>query len=149
MEKIVTSLKYTGAMLVFGISYFLSAVIAHLGVRLVNFDARGFWIDFLPYFAAFLAGILGVFGGLSAIKRLFPSVRPRTVVWALIGITVVLWLPPLLGLLMGLIGVTDMPLESHVLWSADRPPQAVQALVAVIVAWKWTNEDGAKQRGLW
>ncbi|MCH7651147.1 MAG: hypothetical protein IIA63_08310 [Nitrospinae bacterium] len=142
MSKAVTLLKYTGAMIVFVISYVICSVIAHIGVRLVNFDARGFWIDFLPYFAAFMAGILSVLGGLSVVERVFPTVRPRTVAWVFIGLMSFFWGLPLLGLLMGLVGLIDAPLQSHVLWSADTPPQAVQALAAVIAAWKMTAAEG-------
>ena len=142
MSKAVTSLKYTGAVIVFVVSYMICSVIAHIGVRFVNFDARGFWIDFLPYFAAFIAGLISVFGGLSAIERLFPTVRPRTVAWVYISLMSFLWGLPLLGLLMGLFGLIDAPLQSHILWSADTPPQAVQGLVSVIAAWKLTEAGG-------
>lgn len=142
MSKAVTSLKYTGAVIIFVISYVICSAIAHIGIWLVNLDARGFWIDFLPYFAAFMAGILSVLGGLSAVERLFPTVRPRTVAWVFIGLMSFLWGLPLLGLLMGLVGLIDAPLQSHSLWSADTPPQVIQALVAVIAAWKMTVAGG-------
>ena len=134
MSKVVTSLKYTAAVIVFVISYLICSVIAHIGVQFFNLDARGFWIDFLPYFAAFLAGYLSVYGGLSAVERLFPIVRPRTVAWVFIGLMSFIWgLPFFLGLLMGHAGD---------LVDADTPPKAVQSLVAVIAAWKMTAAEG-------
>ena len=129
MSKVVTTLKYTGAVIVFEISYMICAAIAHIGVRLVNFDARGFWIDFLPYFAALVMGIFGVFGGLSTVERVFPTVRPRTVAWVFIGFTSFIWGFIILGLLTGFGELLD-----------ETPPQAVQALVSVIAAWKMTAE---------
>ena len=140
MSKAVTLLKYTGAMIVFVISYMICSVIAHIGVRLVNFDAQGFWIDFLPYFAAFMAGILSVLGGLSVVERVFPTVRPRTVAWVFIGLMSFFWGLPLLGLLMGLVGLINVAGMSHSLLTADTPPQAVQSLVSVIVVWKMTGD---------
>ena len=78
MGKAVTSLKYTVAVIVFVIVEMICAGIARILVFLVNYDARGFWIDFLPYFAAVMAGGLGVIGGLWAVERFFPNVRLRT-----------------------------------------------------------------------
>ncbi|MFP6757831.1 MAG: hypothetical protein VCC99_06375, partial [Alphaproteobacteria bacterium] len=86
-----------------------------------------------------MAGFLSVYGGLSAVERLFPTVRPRIVAWVFIGFLSFVWGPPLLGLIMGLVGLIDAPLQSHVLWSADKLPQAVQSLVAAIAAWKMTT----------
>ncbi len=129
MSKAVTFLKYTGAFIVFEISYMTCSVIAHLGVWLVNFDARGFWIDFLPYFAAFMAGIIGVGGGLYAVERLFPTVRPRTVAWIFIGSMSLIWGFVIFALLMGIGELLD-----------ETPPIAVQALTSVIFVWKLTKD---------
>ena len=136
MSEVASLLKYTGAVIVFVISYMICSVIAHIGIRLVNYDVRGFWIDFLPYFAAFMAAILSVYGGLYAVQRMFSTVRPRTVTWVFIGLMSFIWGLPLLGLSLGVVGLIDAPLQSHVLWSADTPPQVIQALAAVVAAWK-------------
>ncbi len=138
----MTILKYAGAVVVFVICYMICSIIAHLGVRLVNFDARGFWIDFLPYFAAFMAGILSVLGGLSAVERVFSTVRLRTVAGIFFGFIGLIWAFPLLGLLLGLVGLIDAPLQSHTLWSEDTRTQLVQSLVAGIAAWKMTAANG-------
>jgi len=142
MSKAITSLKYMGAVIVFHIIYIICSVIAPIGVRIFNPLAQGFWIYLLPYFAAVMAAMIGVYGGLSAVERLFPTVRPRSVAWVFIGFTSLIWVFPLLGLLMGLVGFIDAPLQSHSLWSADTPPMAVQALVSVIAALKLTAVDG-------
>ncbi|MDB4173143.1 hypothetical protein N9748_00830 [bacterium] len=142
MSKVVIFLKYTGAWIIFVISYLVCGAIANLGVQLINFDAKGFWIDFLPYFAAFFAGYLSVLGGLSVVERMFSTVRPRIVVWMFYGVMGLIWIPPLFGLLLSLVGFVDIPLQSHTLWSANTPPQAVQSLVAVIIAWKMTEVGG-------
>ena len=138
MSKAVSLLKYTGAVIVFVITYMLCSVIAHIGIRLVNYDVRGFWVDLLPYFVAFMAAILSVYGGLHAVQRLFSTVRLRTVAWVFIGLMCLLWVPALLGLLMIVSGGIDIPLQSHELWSADGPPQVIQALAAGVAAWKLT-----------
>lgn len=138
----VTSLKHAGAVIVFVIIYMICAAIAHIVVRFGNLDARGFWVDFVPYIAALMAGVLSVLGGLSAVERLFPTVRPRTVAWVFIGLWSFFWGLPLFGLLMGLVGLIEAPLQSHSLWSTDTPPLAVQALASMIAAWKMTRADG-------
>jgi hypothetical protein len=142
MDKTATYLKYTGAVIVFVICFLICSIIVHFGVRLVNFDAQGFWVYLLPYLTAFMAGYLSVLGGLSAVERVFSTVRLRTVAWIFIGFTGLFWAIPLLGLLLGLVGVINAPPETHTLWSADTPPQVFQALVAGIAAWKMTAVDG-------
>jgi hypothetical protein len=139
MGKARIVLRYTGAVTVFVFVYMICSVIAYIAVGLANLDARGFWINLLPYFAAVVAGIASVYGGLYAVARWLPTVRLRTVALVFIGFMSFVWGLPLLGLLMGLVGILDVPLQSHVLLSADKQPQAVQALIAVIAAWKLTS----------
>jgi hypothetical protein len=142
MSKAVTSLKYMGAVIIFVVSSMICSVIAHLGIRLVNFDAKGFWIDFLPYFVAFMAGYISVLGGLSAVERVFSTVRLRTVAWIFIVTLILFWAPPVIGLLLGFVGILNFPLESHTLLSAETPPQLLQTLVAGVAVWKMTAADG-------
>lgn len=142
MSKSADWLKYVGAVVVFGISYAICSGIMHVVVRFVNINERGFWIIIIPYFAGFIAGLTGVYGGLFAIDRLFPTVRPRSIAWVFIGLLGVIWGLPLLGLLASVIGLIDASLQNHILWSADTLPQAVQTLTAVIAFWKFTAAGG-------
>jgi hypothetical protein len=142
MDKAATYLKYMGAVIVFVISSIICSVLAHLLIRLINYDLQGYWVYVLPYFTAFMAGYLSILGGLSVVERVFSTVRLRTVAWIFIGLISLFWALPLIGLLLGLVGVINAPLETHTLWSADTPPQLFQALVAGIAAWKMTAVDG-------
>jgi hypothetical protein len=129
MSKAVSLLKSTGAVITFFVAYSICVAIARIMVQLVNYDAQGFWIYFISYFVAVMAGIAGVYFGLTVVERWFPTVRPRTVVWVIIGLECLIWGFILFGLLMG----TELQDET--------PPQAIQALVSVIVAWKMTADD--------
>ena len=91
---------------------------------------------------AFIEVPLSVLGGLSAVERVFQTVRPRTVAGIFFGIINFIWAFPLFGLLLAFVGLIDAPLQSNILWSADTPPQLVQVLVAGIAAWKMTGVDG-------
>lgn len=142
MGKAIDILKCSGAVIVFAISYVVCSIITQIFARLVNFDAQGFWVDLIPYSAAFVAGIFSVFVGLSVVDRVFRTVRPRTVVGIFFGIIGFFWAFPLLGLLLGLVGFIDAPLQSHGLWSANTPPLFLETIVAGITAWKLTGDDG-------
>jgi hypothetical protein len=78
----------------------------------------------------------------SAVERVFSTVRLRTVALIFVSLTGLFWALPLLGLILGLIGVINAPLEAHTLWSADTPPQLFQAIVAGIAVWKMTAVEG-------
>ena len=142
MSKAVTLLKYTGAVIIFMITYLICSAIVRLGVQIVNFDAQGFWIVFFPYFAALPAGMLSIYGGLYENERLLPTVRPRIVAWVFIGLMGIPWGFALLGLLVVFVGLLDYPIKYHVLMSPDNQSQAVQALVAMITVWKLTSTEG-------
>jgi hypothetical protein len=142
MSKSADWLKYVGAVVVFGISYVICSGIMHVLVRLVNINERGFWTIIIPYFASFMAGLLGVYSGLFAIDRLFPTVRPRTIAWVFIVPIGIIWGLPLLGLLASVTGLIDLSLQNHIFWSADTLSQAVQTLTAVIAFWKFTAAGG-------
>jgi len=130
MIKAVITLRYTGAVTTFVISHLICLFIAHIVIRIINFDAHGFWLDFLPYFAAVMAGVFSVYGGLCVVTRLFPTIRPRIVSWVFIGLTGFLWGFIILGLSLGFGELLN-----------ETPPQAVQALVSMIAAWKMTSAD--------
>ena len=129
MSKADSLLKSTGAVITFFVAYLICVAIARIMVQLVNYDAQGIWFNFLTYFEAVMAGIAGVYLGLTVVERWFPTVRPRTVVWVIIGLECLIWGFILFGLLMG----TELQDET--------PPQAIQALVSVIAAWKLTADD--------
>ncbi len=144
MEKIVIFLKYTGAVIVFFVSYLICSIIAHFAVRIVNYGVGGFWIDFLPFLAAVAAGSLSVQGGLVTVKRLFATVRLRTVAWVLISFMGIIWIGPVIGLFISLVGIVDYSLEGHILMSAETLPQALQSLVAAIAAWVLTADEDSQ-----
>jgi len=143
MDRVIIFIKYTGAVFVFWIVSLLCLVIAEAGIALLNYDIRGFWVYLLPYFSVFVSSIIGVMGGLTAVERLFSTVRLRTVVWIIIGIYIFFWGIPLLSLFIGFIFV-DIPVQSNYyyihLWSERGLLMAVSALVTVITALKLTEE---------
>ena len=129
MSKAVSLLKSTGAVITFFFAYSICLVIARVIFQLVNYDTQEIWFNVLTYFEAVMAGIAGVYLGLTVVERWFPTVRPRTVVWAIIGLECLIWGYISFGLLIG----TDLQDET--------PPQAIQALVSLIIAWKLTADD--------
>jgi hypothetical protein len=82
-----------------------------------------------------MAGLLGVIGGLAAVKFIFPSVRRRTVAWYLGLLLVPYWGYRLLQLFTDLIWRPDAFPQN---WAALSLPYLIQALVAVGLAWKMT-----------
>jgi hypothetical protein len=146
---IQTAAKYVGAVIVFLVAYVICSAITHIAMWVTSYDERGYWNDILPYIIAPIAGYFAVRGGLSAVDRLFPNVRVRTVAWVFIGFLCLMWGYPLLGMFLGrlidFVGLMDLPLQSHALWSADTPPMIIQSLTAAITAWKLTADDNGKR----
>ena len=116
--------RYVGGFLLFLVSYGIVATIARVLVAAVNSDANGWISDVVPFFVAALAGGIGAVGGLVAVERLMPSVRLRPIAWTFIGVVIFLYAFTALGIIVGNApekGLAEM---------------AVQALVAVITAWR-------------
>jgi hypothetical protein len=145
MMMIKAAAKYTGAAIVFLIAYAICSAIAHVAMWVTSYDERGYWNDILPYIIAPIAGYFAVRGGLAAVARLFPSVRARPVAWVFIALLCLIWVPPLIGLLLGLVGTIDAPIQSHLLWSASTPPMIIQSLAAAITVWKLTAADNGQR----
>jgi len=127
--------RYVGGFLLFLVSYAIVATIARVLVAAVNSDARGWVSDVVPFFVAALAGGIGAVGGLAAVERFVPSVRLRPIAWTFIGIVIFLYAFTALGMIAG-----NAPEEGLA-------EMAVQALVAVITAWRISGRHDAGDRG--
>lgn len=144
MNKAAILLKYSGALIVFLISYGICSTITHFLIQLQNKAIQGFLIEIL---ASCMAGVLSVYVGLAVVGGIFSSLKPRTVAWVFISFMGLIWGIVILGMVFGLVlGVSSsevlLDLGEIIDANADLLPMAVQAIAAGITAWKLTLSEG-------
>ena len=139
MKYVLVFLKYVAAMIIFIISYMLCSLIAHIVLYIVNYFERGFWVDLAPYFTAFWAGVLSVYGGMYVVERFVPSVKKRAMFWLLFVTLGIPWGFAVFGLLLVLLGVIHVPTQEHTLFDPVKQAQALQAITALVTAWIVTS----------
>ncbi len=136
--KLVRFSKYFLAVIVFAGIYAIASVISQIFLQFQNRDVEGFFLT--PYFVSLMSAILSVYAAISAIEHFLPSVKSKTISLIFFGFITLIWLPSITGFLLGLIGVIDVPITSHFLWSNEGLQSLFQTVIAIITSWKITKE---------